>query len=107
MCTWASFRCKSQVCSHYSIQIMTTEHSTALTRDEQFKLEELMLQPSEGNWVNTFARLLRASDPVNKARLMEAFPELVERFGPGSKPSLDYLAQVPDLARLMVTRTYD
>jgi len=39
--------------------------------------------------------------------LMEAFPELVERFGPGSKPSLDYLAQVPDLARLMVTRTYD
>lgn len=107
MYTWASFRCKSQACSPCSIQIMTTEHSTALTRDEQFKLEELMLQPSEGNWVNTFARLLRASDPVNKARLMEAFPELVDRFGPGSEPSLNYLAQVPDLARFMVTRTYD
>jgi len=38
-----------------------------------------------GNWGRHFSALLKASDPSNRQRLLDAFPELVQRYGPGSR----------------------
>jgi hypothetical protein len=37
-----------------------------------------------GSWGRQFSQLLKVSDPANRRRLLEAFPDLVQRYGPGS-----------------------
>ena len=37
-----------------------------------------------GNFAVKLADCLAAADPVNRQRLLDAFPELIERFGPES-----------------------
>lgn len=42
------------------------------------------LQRYSGGWGQAYATLLRRSDPVRKQRLLDAFPELEETYGPDS-----------------------
>ena len=37
-----------------------------------------------GKFVSTMANALRYADPTNRQRILDAFPDLVQRYGPGS-----------------------
>ncbi len=45
-----------------------------------------------GNFAVKLADCLAAADPINRQRLLEAFPELVERYGPESIFNRDLVA---------------
>lgn len=38
-----------------------------------------------GLFVSNLANALRYADPTNKERILNAFPEYIEEYGPGSK----------------------
>jgi 2-oxo-4-hydroxy-4-carboxy--5-ureidoimidazoline (OHCU) decarboxylase len=38
-----------------------------------------------GSFVSSIAQALRFADPTNRERLLAAFPDLVEKYGPTSK----------------------
>ena len=37
-----------------------------------------------GKFVSTMANALRYADPTNRQRILDAFPDLVKSYGPGS-----------------------
>lgn len=37
-----------------------------------------------GGWAEAFSTLLRRSDPIRRQRLLDAFPDQLKQFGPGS-----------------------
>ena len=37
-----------------------------------------------GSFVSALAQALRYADPTNRQRLLDAFPDLVTKYGPGS-----------------------
>ena len=41
-----------------------------------------------GNFVKALANALRAADPTNRQKLMDAFPNYVNEYGPDSKLTL-------------------
>jgi len=43
-----------------------------------------LMQSHGGSFVNSIAQALRVADPVNRQRLLDAFPDLVEKYGPTS-----------------------
>jgi 2-oxo-4-hydroxy-4-carboxy--5-ureidoimidazoline (OHCU) decarboxylase len=38
-----------------------------------------------GSFVSSIAQALRYADPNNRQRLLDAFPDLVAKYGPGTK----------------------
>jgi 2-oxo-4-hydroxy-4-carboxy--5-ureidoimidazoline (OHCU) decarboxylase len=38
-----------------------------------------------GSFVSSIAQALRYADPTNRQRLLDAFPELIAKYGPGTK----------------------
>jgi 2-oxo-4-hydroxy-4-carboxy--5-ureidoimidazoline (OHCU) decarboxylase len=38
-----------------------------------------------GSFVSSIAQALRYADPSNRQRLLDAFPDLVEKYGPNTK----------------------
>lgn len=44
-----------------------------------------LMQSHGGSFVNAIAQALRVADPVNRQRLLDAFPDLVEKYGPTSE----------------------
>jgi hypothetical protein len=55
-----------------------------------------------GGWVRQFAALLRCSDPVRRQRLIAAFPEQLEKYGPGTvffQETSDQREQEPRIAQ--------
>ena len=38
-----------------------------------------------GSFVSALAQALRYADPTNRQRLLDAFPDLVAKYGPGTK----------------------
>jgi 2-oxo-4-hydroxy-4-carboxy--5-ureidoimidazoline (OHCU) decarboxylase len=42
------------------------------------------MQSHGGSFVNSIAQALRVADPVNRQRLLDAFPDLVKKYGPAS-----------------------
>jgi hypothetical protein len=38
-----------------------------------------------GSFVSTLAQALRYADPTNRQRLLDAFPDIVAKYGPGTK----------------------
>jgi len=44
-----------------------------------------LMQSHGGSFVSAFANVLRYADPVNRQRLLDAFPDLVEQYGPTSR----------------------
>jgi hypothetical protein len=44
-----------------------------------------LMQSHGGSFVSAFANTLRYADPVNRQRLLDAFPDLVEQYGPTSR----------------------
>jgi hypothetical protein len=38
-----------------------------------------------GSFVSSIAQALRYADPTNRQRLLDAFPDLVAKYGPGTK----------------------
>ena len=55
----------------------------ALT-SEQFHSMLGTVRRNGGNFAVKLADCLAAADPINRQRLLDAFPELIERFGPES-----------------------
>ena len=53
-----------------------------LTNDQTYRLCEVMRKYG-GHFCTKFADLLSVADASNRQRLLEAFPELVEKYGPG------------------------
>ena len=43
-----------------------------------------LMQSHGGSFVSSIATALRFADPVNRQRLLDAFPDLVEKYGPTS-----------------------
>ena len=43
------------------------------------------MQSHGGSFVNAIAQALRVADPVNRQRLLDAFPDFVEKYGPTSE----------------------
>ena len=43
-----------------------------------------LMQSHGGSFVNAIAQALRFADPVNRQRLLDAFPDLVQKYGPTS-----------------------
>lgn len=41
-----------------------------------------------GNFVKALSNALKAADPTNRQKLMDAFPNYVEEYGPNSKLTL-------------------
>jgi 2-oxo-4-hydroxy-4-carboxy--5-ureidoimidazoline (OHCU) decarboxylase len=44
-----------------------------------------LMQSHGGSFVNAIAQALRFADPVNRQRLLDAFPDLVKKYGPTSQ----------------------
>ena len=38
-----------------------------------------------GSFVSALAQALRYADPTNRQRLLDAFPDIVAKYGPGTK----------------------
>ena len=38
-----------------------------------------------GSFVSSIAQALRYADPTNRQRLLDAFPDLVAKYGPGTR----------------------
>ena len=38
-----------------------------------------------GSFVSSIAQALRYADPTNRQRLLDAFPDLVTKYGPGTR----------------------
>ncbi len=43
-----------------------------------------LMQSHGGSFVSSIAQALRVADPVNRQRLLDAFPDLVKKYGPTS-----------------------
>ena len=41
-----------------------------------------LMQSHGGSFVGAIAQALRFADPVNRQRLLDAFPDLVQKYGP-------------------------
>ena len=64
-------------CLHsIAIQLMNSAQLTAMI---------CLMQSHGGSFVNAIAQALRFADPVNRQRLLDAFPDLVEKYGPTSE----------------------
>ena len=64
-------------CSCYiAIQFMNPAQLTAMI---------CLMQSHGGSFVSSIAQALRVADPVNRQRLIDAFPDLVEKYGPNSQ----------------------
>lgn len=57
---------------------------TKLNSSELFTMITLM-QSHGGSFVSSLAQALRYADPVNRQRILDAFPDLVEKYGPTSR----------------------
>ena len=63
-------------CLHsIAIQLMNSAQLTAMI---------CLMQSHGGSFVSSIAQALRVADPVNRQRLLDAFPDLVEKYGPTS-----------------------
>jgi len=51
-----------------------------MTHEEFHKLTDNMMQG--GAFVSSLARAMRYADPTNRNRLLNAFPDVIERYGP-------------------------
>jgi len=38
-----------------------------------------------GSFVSALAQALRYADPINRQRLLDAFPDIVAKYGPGTR----------------------
>jgi len=54
-----------------------------MTSTELYRMTETMTKYG-GKFVSTMADALRYADPTNRGRILDAFPDLVQRYGPGS-----------------------
>jgi hypothetical protein len=54
---------------------MNTSEFTAMT---------LLMQSCGGSFVDALAQAMRYADPVNRQRLLDAFPDIIEKYGPTS-----------------------
>jgi hypothetical protein len=43
-----------------------------------------LMQSHGGSFVGAIAQALRFADPVNRQRLIDAFPDIIEKYGPTS-----------------------
>jgi len=59
-----------------AIQTMNTAQLTTMI---------CLMQSHGGSFVSSIAQALRYADPVNRQRLLDAFPDLVEKYGPTSQ----------------------
>ena len=61
-------------------------HSTAIQPMNSAQLTAMicLMQSHGGSFVNAIAQALRVADPVNRQRLLDAFPDLVKKYGPTS-----------------------
>jgi hypothetical protein len=57
---------------------------TKLNSSELFTMITLM-QSHGGSFVSALAQALRYADPINRQRILDAFPDLVEKYGPTSR----------------------
>lgn len=44
-----------------------------------------LMQSHGGSFVSALAQALRYADPINRQRILDAFPDLVEKYGPASR----------------------
>lgn len=64
-------------CLHsIAIQLMNSAQLTAMI---------CLMQSHGGSFVSSIAQALRFADPVNRQRLLDAFPDLVKKYGPTSE----------------------
>ena len=61
-------------------------HSIAIQPMNSAQLTAMicLMQSHGGSFVNAIAQALRVADPVNRQRLLDAFPDLVKKYGPTS-----------------------
>ena len=61
-------------------------HSIAIQPMNSAQLTAMicLMQSHGGSFVNSIAQALRVADPVNRQRLLDAFPDLVKKYGPTS-----------------------
>jgi 2-oxo-4-hydroxy-4-carboxy--5-ureidoimidazoline (OHCU) decarboxylase len=45
----------------------------------------ICMDTNGGSFVSSIAQALRFADPTNRKKLLTAFPDLVEKYGPASK----------------------
>ena len=43
-----------------------------------------LMESKGGTFVSSLSQALRYADPVNRQRVLDAFPDLVEKYGPNS-----------------------
>lgn len=63
---------------------MTVTSSSPSVHGRDFDVFVETLERFGGGWVRQYAALLRCSDPVRRQRLLDAFPEQLEKYGPGT-----------------------
>lgn len=51
----------------------------------QFHSMIVLMEKYGGSFVSSIAQALRYADPKNRQRLLDAFPDLVEKYGPNTK----------------------
>jgi 2-oxo-4-hydroxy-4-carboxy--5-ureidoimidazoline (OHCU) decarboxylase len=51
----------------------------------QFFAMTALMESHGGTFVSCISQALRYADPVNRQRLLDAFPDLVEKYGPNSQ----------------------
>ena len=51
----------------------------------EFHAMIILMDTKGGSFVSSIAQALRFADPTNREKLLTAFPDLVEKYGPTSK----------------------
>jgi len=51
----------------------------------EFRNMIMVMDQYGGSFVSSIAQALRFADPVNRQRLIDAFPDLVAKYGPNTK----------------------
>lgn len=51
----------------------------------EFRNMIITMEQYGGSFVSSIAQALRFADPINRQRLIDAFPDLVAKYGPGTK----------------------
>ena len=59
--------------------------STHLMNSSQFFAMTALMETYGGTFVSHLATALRYADPVNRQKILDALPEIVEKYGPTSQ----------------------
>ena len=74
-------RSRAQGCPNVTYNCSNSTHMTST----QLHAMITLMDQYGGSFVSALAQALRYADPTNRQRLLDAFPDIVAKYGPGTR----------------------